>query len=61
MMMIFLNGMGRCILLQLSNRLTQEEIRNQKILLEYYKQQQQKKERRKLEKMRSGKKKKGRK
>lgn len=46
---------------QFRNRLTQEEIRNQKILLEYYKQQQQKKEKRKLEKMRSGKKKKGRK
>lgn len=45
----------------MTNRLSQEEIRNQKILLEYYKQQQQKKEKKKLEKQRSNKKKKGKK
>lgn len=37
-------------------RLSAEEIRNQKILLEYYKMQQKKKEKRKVEKSKKGKK-----
>ena len=37
-------------------RLSAEEIRNQKILLEYYKMQQEKKEKRKVEKSKKGKK-----
>ena len=37
-------------------RLSPEEIRNQKILLEYYKMQQEKKEKRKVEKSKKGKK-----
>ena len=37
-------------------RLSAEDIRNQKILLEYYKMQQEKKEKRKVEKSKKGKK-----
>ena len=40
----------------MKDRLSPEEIRTQKILLEYYKMQQEKKEKRKLEKSKKGKK-----
>lgn len=48
-MKMFLNGWSGYLWCKLRSRMSAEEVRNQKLLLEYYKQQQENRQRRKME------------